>query len=161
MTTKITLPEHLREYLLGKYCDLEEKPVRFPDRDDLYVVLYDLLEKRPKNVPVDFGNVEIFLPHRAVGKDPLIYNYLGTRSQTIFMKKLELRMWAEVHDFMDEQKHRYGVAYIDCVHLFLNRFGITAITEEAFLKNYYRWRSIVRRKEKKREYHKKKCTEQV
>ena len=58
MTTKITLPEHLRQYLLGKYCDLEEKPVRFPDRDDLYVVLYDLLEKRPKNVPVDFGNVE-------------------------------------------------------------------------------------------------------
>ena len=161
MTTKITLPEHLREYLQGKFCDFEDKSVRFPDNCDLYHTLYDLLEKRPADCPIDRGNVEIFLPKRSCGKQPETYNYLGTRSQSILKQRIELMMLAELHDLIDEQKHRYGINYIDSVHGFMLRYGIESLTEDAFLKNYYRWRQQVRRKEKKHEYRRKNHTEQV
>lgn len=162
MTTKITIPAHLREYLIGKYCDFaEDCPVRFPESSDLYHTIYDLLEKRPASVPVDKGNLEIFLPHRTVGKSPHTYNYLGRRSQSILVKRIEVKMWAELHDALDTIKHRNGGKYIEGIHLFMSRYGITSLSEDAFLKNYYRWRSKERKKDVKRKYSRKNNTEKV
>lgn len=156
MNTRITVPNYLREYLIGKYCNLEERAVHFPDSSDLYHILFDLLEKRPANIPVDQGNIEIFLPNRSVGKNPMTYNYLSQRGQKILIRNLEIKMWAEVHDMLDEQKHTLGINYIDGVHTFMNKYGINSLSEDAFLKNYYRWRAKVRQRSKKREYIRKK-----
>lgn len=149
-TTRIQVSEHLREYITGK-CESDiGNPIRIPDRLDLYHVIYDLLEKRPINHPVDNGNLEIILPERSVGKRPEYYNYLSIRSQRIIAKKIETMMWAEVHDLLDTMKHREGIDYKDAVHLFVCKYRIESLTEDAFLKNYYRWRGTVRRREKRK-----------
>ena len=155
MTTKINVPAHIREYLIGKYCEFQDIPVTFPDNSDIYHVIYDLLERRPVTVPVDKGNLSIALPNRSSGKSPKTYNYLGVRSQLIINRKLDLMMWAELHDMVDEQKHRYGVNFIVGIHAFMNKYGITSLSEDAFLKNYYRWRGKSRPKEEKRPYTRK------
>lgn len=152
ITTKIEVPQHLKEYLIGKFCDLQDSPIHFPDKTDIYHIIYDLLERRPANIYVDAGNLEIVLPERSIGKDPKIYNYLGIRSQMILARKIDRMMWAEVHDYLDEQKHTYSITYIDGIHNFMTMYGIDSITEDAFKKNYYRWRANLRRKEKKRGY---------
>lgn len=157
MTTRITLPLHLKEYLVAKFGNYGEEPVHFPDECDLYHVLYDLLQKRPADCPVDSGNVEIFLPNRSYGKKPETYNYLSERSQKILTKRIELAMWAEVHELLDYQKHQLGNDFIEGVHTFMTRYSIESLSEDAFLKNYYRWRQSLRRREKKRDYKRKKC----
>ena len=152
-TTRLLIPEHLKEYLTGRFGDFNQAvPVRIPNEFDLYHIIFDLLEKRPANCMVDRGNLELVLPERNLGKRPENYNYLGSLSQQIITQKIELMMWAEVHDFMDEQKHRYGIDYKDSVHVFILKYGIESLSEDAFLKNYYRWRGKVRRREKKRAY---------
>lgn len=148
MTTKIQIPDHLMEYARKKY-GTDNGCVRFPDKTDLYHIIYDLLEKRPIDVNIDKGNLEIFLPERSTGKSTETYNYLGIRSQLIIKKKLENMMWAEAHDFIDEKRHRFGMQYAEGVFMFMNKYEISGITEDAFLKNYYRWRSEVRRREKR------------
>lgn len=154
MNTKIQVPEHIREYVVGKFNDFQDGAVRFPDQTDVYHSIYDLLGKRPQNCPVDKGNLEIQLPARSIGKSPSVYNYLGLRSVCIIVKKLENMMWAELHDVLDHNKHRYGIEYIVGIHEFMNKYGIESLSEDAFLKNYYRWRAKIRRKEK-RKYTKK------
>ena len=148
MTTKIEVPAHLHEYLAGKYCSLNlNQPVRFPDGADIYHQLFALLERRPISAPVDRGNLEICLPNRGIGKPPETYNYLGLRSTRLLVRKIELMMWADAHEFIDDQKHRHGIIFINSIHTFMTRYGITSISEDAFLKNYYRWRKRVRAKE--------------
>lgn len=152
-TVKIKVPEHLREYLIGRYGNFDsEEPLRLPDSTDLYHIIFDLLEKRPVTCPVDSGNLVLVLPERSVGKRPEYYNYLGVRSQKIISRKIEVMMWAEAHDLIDEQKHACGIDYKDAIHLFICKYGINSLSEDAFVKNYYRWRDKVRRKDKKREY---------
>ena len=102
ITTKIEVPPHLCEYIRGKYCNLTSDPVRFPDNLNIYHVIFDLLQKRPSEAPVDRGNLEICLPERSIGKSPVTYNYLGLRSQVIISRKIELMMWAELHEYLDE-----------------------------------------------------------
>ncbi len=149
-TTKINLPPHLCEYLRGKYGDFKPDPIRLPDHTDLYHLIFDLLERRPAGCAVDRGNVEIVLPRRTEGKRPETYNYLGVRSQRIISRRVETLMWAEVHDLLDTLKHRDGMDYKDAVCLFIRRYGIESLSEDAFLKNYYRWRGKMRRCIKKR-----------
>lgn len=156
ITTKIEVPQHLKEYLIGKFCNLQDSPIRFPDKTDIYHFIYDLLERRPANIFKDHGNLTIILPERTTGKDPKTYNYLGIRSQIILIRKIDRMLWAEVHDYLDEQKHTYGITYINGIHNFMTCYGIDSISEDAFKKNYYRWRANLRRKEKKRGYHRTK-----
>lgn len=156
MTTRIEVRPHLKEYLIGRFNSHANGPVRFPDNLDLYHTIYDLLQKRPANAPpIDKGNLEIFLPVRHNGKKVEYYNYLGQRSAAIIEKKIETMMWAELHDLLDEQKHLFCIEYNETVFRFMTKYGIEAITEDAMLKNYYRWRRNVRKKEKTRKYKKK------
>lgn len=152
VTTRISVAPHLAEYIEGKYGSFSDGPVRLPDSSDLYHVIWDLLEKRPKTAGADSGNLELVLPERSCGKRPENYNYLGVRSQQIISQKMELMMWADAHSFIDEQKHEQGIDYKDSVIRFRLKYGIESLSEDAFIKNYYRWREKVRQKEKKREY---------
>ncbi|MCM1451245.1 MAG: hypothetical protein NC102_03225 [Clostridium sp.] len=157
IVAKISVEPHVAEYVRGKYFDAEAGAVRFPPMLDIYVLIFDLMRKRPKDCPVDSGNLEIALPDRREGKDPLYYNYLSCRAQKMIGDKLRLMMWAELHDAMDENKHVHGMQFKDTALLFMSRYGIDSISEDAMLKNYQRWRDKMRRRSK-RGYRRKKIS---
>lgn len=152
VTTRIEIKEHLAEYIYGKYNYCMIGPVSFPSKEDIYHVIYDLLERRPAVCPPDNGNVELVIPERKLGKTPETYNYLGIRSCRIISQKIETSFWAELHDLLDENKHQYGIQYIETVAYFMRKYGIQSISEDALLKNYYRWRDKVRKKSRRRQY---------
>ena len=156
VTTKIQIKEHLREYIIGRYNNFEENsPVKFPDQLDIYILIWDLLVKRPVSCHIDSGNLEIILPERYGSKPPAYYNYLGVRSQKKIERKIEIMMWADLRNFIETHKYIYGSRILDSVHLFMSKYGVVSISEDAVIKNYYRWRNKVREKEK-RAYKKKK-----
>ena len=62
ITTRIQIESYLAEYVRGKYYDETVGTVRFPSSSDIYVTVYDLMEKRPVNCPADRGNLEFMLP---------------------------------------------------------------------------------------------------
>lgn len=155
VTAKITTEPYVAEYICGKFTDPDSGVVRFPPSLDIYVLIWDLLQKRPHDTPVDEGNLTIFLPDRRAGKDPLTYNYLSGRSQKILNAKMKLMMWAELHEVMDENKHIHGIQFKETVYRFLRKYSIESISEDALLKNYQRWRDDLRRR-KKRNYNRKK-----
>ena len=41
ITTKIEVP-HILRYLIGKFCNLQDSPIHFPDKTDIYHLIYDL-----------------------------------------------------------------------------------------------------------------------
>ena len=47
ITTRIQIESYLAEYVRGKYYDETVGTVRFPSSSDIYVTVYDLMEKRP------------------------------------------------------------------------------------------------------------------
>lgn len=154
ITTKIQVQQHLAEYIIGKYGARMNNPVSLPDNINLYHFIWDLMAKRPETNPIDSGNVEIILPDRREGKNPRIYNYLSLRAGRLIQAKIETMMWTELHEDLDHNKHRLGVEYIDTVHIFCQKYNITGISEDAMLKNYYRWRNTTRRRNKeKRSYY--------
>ena len=51
ITTRIQIESYLAEYVRGKYYDETVGTVRFPSSSDIYVTVYDLMEKRPVNCP--------------------------------------------------------------------------------------------------------------
>lgn len=151
VTTKIYIKEHLAEYLNAKFGG-DDGIIHIPPHLDLYYTLFDCLQKRPKMCLLDEGNIEIALPNRSVGKDPRCYNYLSVRSKRIIEVKVEMMFWADIHDKIDYNKHQDGIDYKESVYSIMNEFNLTAISEDALLKNYYRWRIKVRKRDKKRAY---------
>lgn len=160
ITTKIQIKPHLAEYCYGKFSGCSRDPVRFPHRLDVYHTIWDLMQKRPVNCPVDTGNLEIILPNSRKkdefekSKDPQVYNYLGERSARIIERQIEVSMFAELHDLLDDNKHMFGIDYKETVFQFMSKYGIDSITEDALIKNFYRWRDVTRRKKLRRNYRK-------
>ncbi len=156
VTTKIQIAPHLAQYCVGKWGANEEGTVCFPPVTELYALVYDLTIKRPANVPpVDRGNLEIMLPARQavdgqpVRKNPEVYNYLSERAARIIEKRIRMLMRAELHEMMDENKHRYGIDYLESAHTFRCRYGMEAIQDDALLKDYQRWKECVRQRKKR------------
>ena len=158
-TTKITIKPHLAEYSMSKWNKDETQYVAFPSNTDLYITVFDLLQKRPMDCQHDIGNLEIAIPNRRADEDtgfrknPEIYNYLSSRSCRIVERRIETLFWADVHQFIDERKIK-GIEYIESIHTFLCLYKIESITEDALIKNYYRWRENIR-KRTKRKYQRK------
>ena len=151
ITVNITIKPHLAEYIKSKYGS-DKRYVLFPKKLYIYHILLDLIDKRPKDKPVDSGNIQIVLPKTRKGKDPRTYNYLNKNSIAIIERKIEDMFWAEVHELLDLNKHRHGIDYIDSAYIFVKKYFVESISIEAIIKNNYRWRELVRRKKKKRSY---------
>ncbi len=145
----IEVEGYVAEWARHKYFDVEAGAVRFSPSSDIYVLIYDLMQKRPASNPVDKGNLEFCLPDRREGKSPDSYNYLSRRSGEMIAEKLKVMLWAELHDYMDREKHINGVQYKDSAFRFLRRYGIESISEDGILKNYQRWRDKQRRQVKR------------
>lgn len=160
ITTKIQVEPYIAEYIIGKYYSPDDGAVHFPPSLDIYVTIYDLMARRPASAGADTGNLCFCLPDRReankkCGKSPENYNYFSEKAVKILEKRMRVMLWAELHDFMDENKHLRGVRFIDSVFIFMHRYDITSISEDAMLKNYQRWRDSLRRS-KKRSYKKAK-----
>lgn len=150
ITTKINIKPHLAEYLIGKYGTPGEPLVQLPPDSDLYLTVYDLTARRPADCPVDAGNLELALPdpraaRRQGGKPVSVYNYLSQRSAGIIAQKISVMLRAELHDLMDENKHVYGIDYLNTAYYFLRRYSIESLSVDALLKDYQRWKKRVRR----------------
>ncbi|MDE5930371.1 MAG: hypothetical protein K2H03_07830 [Muribaculaceae bacterium] len=149
VTARIEVSPAVGEYIRGKYGD-DNGVVRFPPDLDIYLLLHDLTRRRPDSAGVDRGNLEIALPdprdsRRAGGKNPATYNYITPQGARILADRMRSMMWAEVHDFFDEQNHIYGMQFKESAYLFLCRYSIDSISEDALVKNYQRWRQKCRR----------------
>ena len=160
ITTRIKLRQHLAEYCIGKWGTDENQPVKFPAHTELYVTIYNLTRKRPADCPLDKGNLEVVLPNRRlddesqIRKNPEVYNWISPRGSFIIDHKIEIAFWSELHELLDENRHRYGITYSETVYTFLSVYQISSISEDALIKNYYRWREN-RRKREKRKYTRK------
>jgi hypothetical protein len=155
ITTKITIKPHLAEYIKSKFGGETDGCIRFSERLDIYHTIWDLTERRPVQCPPDSGNLEIVLPDRREGKSPETYNYLGKKAQKIIERRIENIFIAELHDYVIEEKNRYGTSYIEAIFLFSRKYAIESISEDGLKKNCYRWIRTLRIR-KKRSYERKK-----
>lgn len=155
ITTKISIKPHLAEYLHKKFAVEGTGYIQIPDSADLYHILYDLLQAKTENTldEMSKGNLEIALPNRPYGKNPEFYNYLSERSQKIIEEKIDRLFKAEMHEYIDELTIDFGMTYVDSVYAFKQKYGLTKITDDALVKDYYRYRRrIGRRKKIKQKY---------
>lgn len=154
---KFYLKKHLAEYLNGKYYCRERGCVVLPDMLDLYHTVWNLMQKRPMCSPVCLeGNVCLGLPDRRVGKDPAVYNYLSARSIKLIERCVEVLFFCEIRELMEENKRERYIQYIDSAYMFKAKYGIESITDDALIKDYYRYRERLRQRTKKRKYERKK-----
>lgn len=144
ITIAIHIKPHLEEYLRAKYPSDTPGIVRLPDTTDLYHMLFNLMIRRPAGAAINEGTLRIILPKRREGKNPLYYNYLSPESIKLISKKVEALFWADAHFWIDYQKHVVGQNCTEAIYQWMDRYGITAISEDAIRKNYYRWRCRTR-----------------
>jgi len=144
-TVRIKLKAHVAEYLQGKFGTGTPVLVRLPNSSDLFFVLLDLLSKRPESCPVDKGNCEILIPDREYGKHPVVYNYISDNAQEVFSAHAECVMWADIHQYMEEQKHVKGINYLQSAYFIVESLKIKSISTDAIIKNHFRWRKRCRR----------------
>ena len=149
-TATIQIEPYVAEYIRGKFFDTEYGAVHFPRSLDIYVTIYDLMERRPKSAGVDRGNLTFCLPDRRDannkgGKSPETYNWFSGDSVKILERRMKVMMWAELHDTLDEAKHLRGIPFLESVYVFMRRYALQSISEDALLKNYQRWRDAQRR----------------
>lgn len=156
IVTKINLTPYLAEYAYSIYNNGEKSPVKIPDTSDLYHTIWQLMIRRPENHSfVDDGNFEIILPERRIGKDPQYFNYLSECAQKIIEKRIRLMFYAELHLSLLENENKGLLTRLEMVHQFMCNYNINSISEDALLKNYYRWRESKRKRLKRRDYIKK------
>ncbi|MDR1202413.1 MAG: hypothetical protein LBL58_12430 [Tannerellaceae bacterium] len=155
ITTKVKIKQHLAEYCYGKFsgCDIS-RPVTFPDKLNIYHVIWDLLEVCPRTGPVCDGNLEIVLPERTIGKNPLTYNYLGERAIPHINKHLDIIFSTELFYFMLDQKNHFNIPYNRSIFAFMRRYGITSVQEDTLWKSFYRWKKRIVLREKRPEMEK-------
>lgn len=167
MTVKIAVKEHIAEYCRGKYSD-GISPVRFPHQTEIYHTIWNFLDKRPADAPPDEGNLEIYLPWsrmkaidrslppeeaaRHFIKNPAVYNYLTPRSVSLIEKKIESFMFAEMHQKLLLNRQAHGINYIDTVYEFMLKYQIDSVTPDMYIKDFYRWRQRLQRRNVRRNY---------
>lgn len=142
-TVKINVKPHLREYLVSKFGNTDGIVV-LPDWLDLYIVIYDLLSKRPVTAPAEQGNLRLSLPHKSYGKRVEIYNYLSAKSVAVIEKRMELMFRSEYLGWMSECKVRHNIDYKASAYMFLERYSVESISVDALLKAHKRMRDRIR-----------------
>jgi hypothetical protein len=150
ITTKIQITPYLAEYLVSKMNNYSFEPFSIPDDTDLYHLIWQLMARRPPRIsPNDEGNITIILPHRRQGKDPQYFNYLSPRSQQLIARSIKFMFDLDLHDALNNNvKKNRPLRDIDVVHQFMCDYGIESITEDALIKNYYRWRDNLRKRKR-------------
>jgi len=155
-TTKIKVKPHLAEYCIGCWGIDFSEPVEFPPFTDLHVLIYDLLQKGKIDCDTDDYNLEIVIPNRKSDSEGFrkcleYYKFLSAKSCRAIEKRIEKIFWKDLHDELLYWKEDHSQNYDITVNYFICKYKIESITEDALLKNFYRWR-INKQKREKRKY---------
>lgn len=153
-TTRINIKPHLAEFMSKKYEVDDETYIRINRNDDLYHILYDLLQRKSENINQEpaAGNLEIALPSKSLGKRPEFFNYLSVRSQKIIENKIDADFKKEMHLFVDDMITNFDMSIKDAVYVFIEKYDLS-ISFDTLIKDYYRHRrDIGRRRKKTRNY---------
>lgn len=137
---RLQVRPYLAEYCSRKYSWPVSSACKVPPSSELYFLFLDLLSVRPPGAPIDRGNLEFILPNRSAGKRPDRFNYLSGRSQERLEQYLYVMFWAEFHRYAEYQIHVRGESLLMSVLLYKSKYCIESLSQEAFIKNYQRWR---------------------
>jgi hypothetical protein len=103
---------------------------------------------------VDTGNLSFYLPDRRVGKSPEVYNYLCPDSVILIEQHIKKLFNLELHQLLlDNHSNCRPIQDIQVIHKFMCMYGIDSISEDALVKNFYRWREATVKREKRRNMH--------
>lgn len=152
VTAFITIKPHLAEYAKTLFAVEGKSYIQIPHDYYLYHLIANKMKKRPRNCPVLDGNLEIALPAQSGGKDALICNYISLRTAADFEKQIECLFWAHSHSYIDHLHTEHGEQLNNAAYMFMNKYQIRSISEDAVLKSHYRYRNKVRPKKSKRSY---------
>lgn len=150
----VKIEPYLAEYINAKYChDPNTGGLRIPCTTDLYHCVWENMSRRRSNQPelID-GNVLISLPCRSreegqTWKDPAYYNYLSPRGSHEVESCIRRMFNFELHRALLENEE-FGKERrdLDVIYDFMRTYRLKSITEDALLKNYYRYRNRLRQK---------------
>lgn len=144
----IHIEPYLAEYASRKFNHHPETDaVMFPPGSCVYYTVWENMARPRANAkPMEDGNLTIFLPSRRAGqqggkwKDPAYFNYLSPRAvneiegeiRDVF--NLDLR-----RTLMKNEQHGRQMTRIDAIEQFMQQYHLTAISEDALLKNFARY----------------------
>ena len=158
-TVSVRITPYLAEYVRGKYPhDPANGGVRFPRTDDLYHCLWhnlvrprkDMRVERSPNLTLSIGRPRTYEVGLA-WKDPAYFNHLSARGAKELEVCVQRQFDFELHRaFIESYEAGDGRRQEDVAHDFLRQYGITSISEEALLKNWSRYRNMIRPKKPRR-----------
>lgn len=140
ITLRFDIRPYLAEYMSMKYSWPDRDIVKIPPSSELYHLFLDLLARRPITAGREIGNIEFQLPHNECGKRTETFNYLSKQSQTKIEQHIYLMHWSEFHNFAEYQIHVKGESLLMSVLLFKSKYNIEHLSQDAYIKNYQRWR---------------------
>lgn len=171
----IRITPYLAEYARKKYhASTSTGSVRFPATSDLYHCVWTNMQRPPSSpspqkatpvlevsassVPDSLSGVLLIsLPSRRPDstdgpwKDPAYFNHLSSQAARAIEGCLRREFNFEFHRIMMENEEQgHPRRNIDVVEAFIREYRLTAITSDALLKNYYRYRDLVRPKQRRR-----------
>ena len=146
-TVGIYIKPYLAEYIKEKWGGVDGV-ISIPSEIYLYHIFWSLLIKQPLGIDISKGNIKIYIPDRKdnIGKrkNPQYYNHVSKNGQLVFQKRLETFFRAELHEFIDSAKHNEGISYKDACFHFLAMYNIQSIDSDSLIKNYSRWKRLIR-----------------
>jgi hypothetical protein len=160
-TAHINIEPYLAEYAKAKFAiHGSDGGIIIPCYSDLYHCIWEHMSIKKKNQMNVKGNLLIHLPSRRtadsyVGKNPAYYNYLSTTAASDIEKCLRLMFNFELHRLLlENEEFGHQSKNIDLIVEFRHTYSLDSISEDALLKNYYRYRNRIKSK-KTRHYIKK------
>lgn len=156
----IKIEPYLAEYVSAKYgTDPMTGGVKIPPITDLYFCVWEHMSRQRSNQsePED-GNLRISLPCRKTRvdgqawKDPAYFNFLSLNAAKEIGGCIRRMFNFELHRVLLENEE-FGKARrnLDVIRDFISLYRLRSISEDALLKNYYRYRNRLRPK-KTRKY---------
>ncbi len=153
--TTIRVEPYLAEYVSAKYgVDPMTGGVRVPCQTDLYHCIWEHMARQRANQgePHD-GNLRISLPCRKARvegqawKDPAYYNFLSHGAAREISGCIRRMFNFELHRaLMENEEFGRRRRNLDVIRDFIISYQLRSISEDALLKNYYRFRNRLRPK---------------
>lgn len=160
-TAQIYIEPYLAEYAKAKFSThCSDGGIIIPCSSDLYHCIWEHMSIKKKNQIDVKGNLLIHLPSRRacdsyIGKNPAYYNYLSVAAASDIEKCLRLMFNFELHRLLlENEEFGHQSKNIDLIIEFRHSYSLSSISEDALLKNYYRYRNRIKSK-KTRHYIKK------
>ncbi len=151
----IRIEPYLAEYVSAKYeIDHRNGGLHIPHNTDLYHCVWENMSHQRSGQEEPFnGNLLISLPcrrHRTEGqtwKDPAYYNFLSPGAAREIAACIRRMFNFELHRvLMENEEFGRQRRNLDVVRDFILTYRLRSISEDALLKNYYRFRNRLRPK---------------